>query len=118
MATSSSCTADAGGRARRYPASAASVSRHPNVEWRTGRRRADDPGRGRFPAPANLERTMAHLLDPKRIANHATYLAALHELDGLMAEEPDAAANRRIDELFALIEEYEFRQSAPPTRAA
>lgn len=56
---------------------------------------------------------MPHLLDPKRIDTHATYLAALHELDALMAEDPDAAANRRIDELFALVEDYEYRLAAP-----
>jgi len=61
---------------------------------------------------------MPHLLDPKRIDTHITYLAALCELDALMAEDPDAAANTRIDELFALIEEYEFRQPAPASRAA
>ena len=61
---------------------------------------------------------MPHLLDPKRIDTHATYLAALHELAALMAEDPDAAASRRIDELFALIEEYELRQPAPESRAA
>jgi antitoxin component HigA of HigAB toxin-antitoxin module len=59
---------------------------------------------------------MPHLLDPTRIDTQATYLAALDELDALMDEDPDAAANRRIDELFALIEAYELRQarSAPP----
>ena len=61
---------------------------------------------------------MSHLLDPKRIDTHATYLAALHELDALMAEEPDAMASRRIDELFALIEDYEMRQSMPGSRSA
>ena len=55
---------------------------------------------------------MPHLLDPKCIDTHATYLAALHELDALMAEEPDAMANRRVDELFALIEDYELRRLA------
>lgn len=53
---------------------------------------------------------MPHLLDPRRIDTHGTYLAALHELDALMAEEPDATAGHRIDELFALIEDYELRQ--------
>ena len=57
---------------------------------------------------------MPHLLDPKRIDNETSYLAALDELDALMAEEPDASAERRIDELFALIEEYELRK---PMRA-
>ncbi len=58
---------------------------------------------------------MPHLLDPKRIDNDSKYLAALDELDALMAEEPDAGAERRIDELFALIEEYELRK---PLRAS
>ena len=53
---------------------------------------------------------MPHLLDPERIDNDSKYLAALDELDALMAEEPDAGAERRIDELFALIEEYELRK--------
>jgi hypothetical protein len=55
---------------------------------------------------------MPHLFDPKRIDSQITYLAALDELDALMAEEPDASAGHRIDELFALIEDYEFRQAA------
>ena len=53
---------------------------------------------------------MPHLFDPKRIDNDSKYLAALDELDALMAEEPDAGSERRIDELFALIEEYELRK--------
>ena len=57
---------------------------------------------------------MPHLFDPKRIDDDSKYLAALDELDALMAEEPDAGAERRIDELFALIEEYELRK---PMRA-
>ena len=57
---------------------------------------------------------MPHLFDPKRLDNESKYLAALDELDALMAEEPDASAERRIDELFALIEEYELRK---PMRA-
>ena len=61
---------------------------------------------------------MPHLLDPKHIATQATYLAALHELDALMAEDPDVAAHHRIDELFALIEEYELRLPEPASRAA
>jgi hypothetical protein len=58
---------------------------------------------------------MPHLLDPKRIDNETKYLAALDELDALMAEEPDACAGQRIDELFALIEDYELRK---PERAS
>jgi hypothetical protein len=61
---------------------------------------------------------MPHLLDPRHIDAHATYLAALHELDALMAEEPDAMASHRIDELFALIEDYELRQLPPASHAA
>ena len=61
---------------------------------------------------------MPHLLDPKRIDNASTYRAALDELDGLMAEEPDASAGQRIDELFALIEDYAFRQARCGVRAA
>ena len=58
---------------------------------------------------------MAHLLDPKRIDNETKYIAALEELDALMVDEPDAAAERRIDELFELIEDYQLRE---PARAA
>ncbi len=61
---------------------------------------------------------MPHLLDPKRIDTQATYLAALHELDALMAEDPEDASHNRIDELFALIEEYELRRPEPASRAA
>jgi antitoxin component HigA of HigAB toxin-antitoxin module len=61
---------------------------------------------------------MSHLLDPKRIDTQATYRAALHELDALMTEEPDAAANSRIDKLFALVEEYELRVPESASRAA
>jgi antitoxin component HigA of HigAB toxin-antitoxin module len=56
---------------------------------------------------------MPHLLDPKRIDKEATYRAALAELDALMEEEPDASAGHRIDELFALIEDYELRCGVP-----
>ncbi|HVN35938.1 MAG TPA: hypothetical protein VMU96_11875 [Casimicrobiaceae bacterium] len=58
---------------------------------------------------------MPHLLDPKRIDNETKYIAALEELDALMADEPDAGAERRIDELFDLIEDYQLRR---PSRAA
>jgi antitoxin component HigA of HigAB toxin-antitoxin module len=61
---------------------------------------------------------MPHLLDPKRIETQASYLAALDELDTLLAEEPDTSAGNRIDELFALIEEYEMRQPMQAPRAA
>ena len=56
------------------------------------------------------ETTMAHVLDPKRIDNESKYNAALGELDALMAGEPDACAERRIDELFGLIEDYQLRK--------
>jgi antitoxin component HigA of HigAB toxin-antitoxin module len=68
--------------------------------------------------PDHEERVMPHLLDPKRIDTQATYLAALHELDALMDEDADAGANNRIDELFALVEAYELRQSKPVMRDA
>jgi hypothetical protein len=58
------------------------------------------------------EDAMPHLLDPKRIDTETKYLAALDELDTLMADEPDACAGQRIDELFALIEDYELRLPA------
>jgi hypothetical protein len=61
---------------------------------------------------------MPHLLDPKRIDTLNIYLAALDELDALMAEEPDASASHRIDELFALIEDYELRRPARASRVA
>jgi hypothetical protein len=61
---------------------------------------------------------MPHLLDPKRIDTQTGYLAALDELDALMTEEPEACAGHRIDELFALIEDYEMRQPMQRSRAA
>jgi len=61
---------------------------------------------------------MPHALDPTNIDTQARYLAALDELDALMAEEPDSSAGHRIDELFALIEDYELRQSVEGTAAA
>ena len=61
---------------------------------------------------------MPHLLDPKRIDTRSTYLAALDELDALMAEEPDVCAGHRIDELFALIEAYELCQPERGSRVA
>jgi hypothetical protein len=59
---------------------------------------------------------MPHLLDPKRIDTQTKYIAALDELDALMAEEPDTCAGHRIDELFRLIEDYEFRQPVAASR--
>ncbi len=50
---------------------------------------------------------MAHLLDPGRLDTESAYLAALDELEDLMATDPDTPAGRRFDELVALIEEYE-----------
>ena len=61
---------------------------------------------------------MPHLLDPRSLDDQATYRAALDELDALMALEPEVSAGHRIDELFALIEEYELRQIARAPRAA
>ena len=61
---------------------------------------------------------MPHLLDPRSLDNQATYRAALDELDALMALEPEASAGHRIDELFALIEEYELRRPGQASRAA
>jgi len=56
---------------------------------------------------------MPHLLDPQRLDNEAAYLAALDELEELMATDPDTPAGRRFDELVELIEEYETRHYAP-----
>jgi hypothetical protein len=53
---------------------------------------------------------MPHLLDPPRLDNEAAYLAALDELDKLMATDPDTPAGRRFDELVDLIEDYEARR--------
>jgi hypothetical protein len=53
---------------------------------------------------------MAHLLDPKRIDDETKYSAALEELDALMEGESDAGVERRIDELFELIEDYQLRK--------
>jgi len=56
---------------------------------------------------------MPHLLDPQRLDTEAAYLAALDELEELMATDPDTPAGRRFDELVELIEEYEARNYAP-----
>ena len=55
---------------------------------------------------------MPHLLDPGQLGDRKAYLAALDELDALMATDPDTPAGRRFDELVALIEEYEARNGA------
>lgn len=55
---------------------------------------------------------MPHLLDPQRLDTEAAYLAALDELEELMALDPDTPAGRRVDELVALIEEYEATMPA------
>lgn len=55
---------------------------------------------------------MSHLLDPQRLDNEAAYLAALDELEELMATDPDTPAGHRFDELMALIDDYEARQDA------
>ena len=55
---------------------------------------------------------MPHVLDPQRLDNEAAYLAALDELEELMATDPDTPAGRRFDELVALIEAYEARHCA------
>ena len=55
---------------------------------------------------------MPHLLDPKHLSGESSYRAAIAELDTLLGEEPGVSAGHRIDELFALIEDYERRQPA------
>lgn len=54
---------------------------------------------------------MPHVLDPQHLDSEAAYLAALDELEQLMATDPDTPAGRRFDELVALIEDYEARAS-------
>jgi antitoxin component HigA of HigAB toxin-antitoxin module len=56
---------------------------------------------------------MPHLLDPRQIESESAYLAALDELEDLMATDPDTPAGRRFDELVALIENYEVRHCPP-----
>jgi antitoxin component HigA of HigAB toxin-antitoxin module len=56
---------------------------------------------------------MPHLLDPPHLDNEAAYLAALDELEDLMAIDPDTPSGRRFDELVDLIEEYEARHRPP-----
>jgi antitoxin component HigA of HigAB toxin-antitoxin module len=59
---------------------------------------------------------MPHLLDPPHLETEAAYLAALDELEALLATDPDTPAGRRCDELLALIEAYESRHlpGGPP----
>ena len=52
---------------------------------------------------------MPHLLDPPHLETEAACLAALDELEALIATDPDTPAGRRCDELLALIEAYEAR---------
>ena len=52
---------------------------------------------------------MPHVLDPPRLDSEAAYLAALDELEQLMATDPDTPAGRRFDELVDLIDDYEAR---------
>jgi HTH-type transcriptional regulator/antitoxin HigA len=56
---------------------------------------------------------MPHLLDPNHLDTEAAYFAALDELEDLMAQDPDTPAGRRVDELVALIEDYEARIREP-----
>ena len=61
---------------------------------------------------------MSHILDPKRLLNDDDYCAALNELEGLMAADPDTPHGRRFDELAALIDDYEgAHPSADPAMA-
>ena len=55
---------------------------------------------------------MAHLLDPGALQSEAAYLAALDELDSLLAADPDTPAGHRFDELVNLIE---AREARPPS---
>ena len=61
---------------------------------------------------------MAHVLDPKRLDSETMCVAAMEELDALMAGEPDAGVERRIDELFELIEDYQLRKLMRAPRRA
>jgi hypothetical protein len=59
----------------------------------------------------SIEDPRCPLLDPPHLDTEAAYLAALDELEALMATDPDTPAGRRCDELLALIEAYEARNS-------
>jgi antitoxin component HigA of HigAB toxin-antitoxin module len=60
---------------------------------------------------------MAHVLDPRELKSEAAYLAALDELDTLLATDPATPAGHRFDELVALIEAWEARQHPQPAAA-
>jgi hypothetical protein len=82
--------------------------------------RATSLSRLRAPAWRSLyakEIAMAHVLDPKTLQTEAAYLAALDELDSLLATDPDTPAGHRFDELVALIEAWEARQHPRPAAA-
>jgi HTH-type transcriptional regulator/antitoxin HigA len=57
---------------------------------------------------------MPHLLDPHELQSEAAYLAALDELDSLLATDPDTPAGHRFDELVTLIEAWEARHHTTP----
>lgn len=61
---------------------------------------------------------MPHILDPRELTSHAAYLAALDELDALLATDPDTPAGHRFDELVALIEAWEMRVQPAPCAAS
>ena len=50
---------------------------------------------------------MSHFLDPRRLQDPMQYHAALNELNDLLQSDLDTPAGRRLDELAALIEEYD-----------
>lgn len=61
---------------------------------------------------------MAHLLDPRELRCRADYLAALDELDALLASDPDTPAGHRFDELVALVEAWEAHHDPLEAAAA
>ena len=56
---------------------------------------------------------MAHILDPKHLANDHDYCAAQDELLRLLEVDADTPAGWRADELDHLIREYETARRAP-----
>jgi hypothetical protein len=50
---------------------------------------------------------MAHLLGPNRICTDSEYRAARMELDELLGSDFDTPGGHRVDELIALIENFE-----------